>query len=205
MSITTQTGISRAVMRLGAAPLMVLVLMWSYSAGLYAQTARETATGVKVGYIYNFLRYVSWPQEALGEKDPLVVAIVDDRELATELSRAVADRTLDGRPLAVRRALDAAGARGAHVVFVAGNSDSRLREISAAAGPVLIITEADKALDHGSVINFVEMGGRIRFEVSVVAAQQRRLAISSRMLAVALNVRTSMMNMLAAIQVIVHA
>jgi hypothetical protein len=39
------------------------------------------------------------------------------------------------------------------------------------------------------MINFVVSGGRVRFEISVDAADRRQLKLSSRLLTVALNVR----------------
>jgi hypothetical protein len=54
---------------------------------------------------------------------------------------------------------------------------------------VLLVTDFDGALDHGSVINLVIVENRMRFEVSLEAAERSALKLSSRMLAVALWVR----------------
>ncbi|MGH7338017.1 MAG: YfiR family protein [Myxococcota bacterium] len=51
------------------------------------------------------------------------------------------------------------------------------------------MSDAERGLDQGAVVNFVRSEGRVRFEVAVDAAEQRELRISSRMLAVASNVR----------------
>jgi len=52
-----------------------------------------------------------------------------------------------------------------------------------------VVCEWDGALEQGAVVNFVPAEGRVRFEVALDAAERRGLRISSRMLAVALNVR----------------
>ena len=71
-----------------------------------------------------------------------------------------------------------------------GEQRGRLEDVlsSARGRPILTVTEAEGALTNGSIINFTMMGDRVRFEVSLDAAQSSRLRLSSRLLAVAANV-----------------
>ena len=73
------------------------------------------------------------------------------------------------------------------VLFVGlGESDRAERLLrEAAAEGILTITEFDRALRHGSVINFRIVDERVRFEVSLGAAEKARLKLSSRLLSVA--------------------
>jgi hypothetical protein len=48
-----------------------------------------------------------------------------------------------------------------------------------------VVSDAERGLENGSVINFVAVEDRIGFEVSVDAAERSNLRISSRMLTVA--------------------
>jgi hypothetical protein len=52
-----------------------------------------------------------------------------------------------------------------------------------------VVGESDSALDRGAAINFLIDDGKMRFEVSLPAAERSRVRISSRMLAVAHSVR----------------
>jgi hypothetical protein len=54
----------------------------------------------------------------------------------------------------------------------------------------LIVTEWDGALAQGSIINFLIVEGRVRFEIALDAAEKRGLRLSSRLLTVAQSVRT---------------
>ena len=51
------------------------------------------------------------------------------------------------------------------------------------------VTDEDDGLNQGSVLNFVTVNRRVRFEVSLTAADRLRLKISSELLAVAVRVR----------------
>ncbi len=57
---------------------------------------------------------------------------------------------------------------------------------------ILTVTEVDGALSQGSVINFTLVDRRVRFEISLEAAEKHNLKLSSRLLAVAQQVFTSM-------------
>jgi hypothetical protein len=54
---------------------------------------------------------------------------------------------------------------------------------------VLLVSDVDGGLEEGSVINLVVVDNRVRFEVSLEAAERSQLKLSSRMLAVAMWVR----------------
>jgi hypothetical protein len=56
---------------------------------------------------------------------------------------------------------------------------------------VLLVSEGDDAIDHGSVIAFVLSRRRIRFDISVAGATKSGLTLSSRLLSVARTVVTT--------------
>jgi hypothetical protein len=74
------------------------------------------------------------------------------------------------------------------MLFVGRAAAASLPKLGAQPG-VLVVSEAEGALEHGAMINFVGIDGRVRFEVAPEAAERRGLRISSRMLAVAQHVR----------------
>jgi hypothetical protein len=75
-----------------------------------------------------------------------------------------------------------------HVLFVGREASAQLARL-APTRAILVVSDAERGLDQGAVVNFVRAEGRVRFEVAVDAAEQRELRISSRMLAVASSVR----------------
>jgi hypothetical protein len=76
------------------------------------------------------------------------------------------------------------------MIFFADTDRARLRDlIRIAPRTALIVTETEGGLAQGSVINFVVVEGRVRFEISLESAEKRNLRLSSRLLAVAHAVR----------------
>lgn len=147
---------------------------------------------VKAAFVFKFTGYIEWPNEAFLQADtPVTIAVAGDDELAAELAQAVAGRTAGGRPLLVKRLKGVESLADVHILFVGRAETARLPQWvkMARSKPVLIVTEAAGALNHGGMINFLVIRERVRFEISLEAAEKQGLKFSSRLLAVAQNVR----------------
>jgi hypothetical protein len=78
-----------------------------------------------------------------------------------------------------------------HMLFVGRAESSRVAQLAQVARQrgILLVTDFEGALDEGSAINLLVLQNRVRFEVSLDAADKSGLKLSSRMLGVALSVR----------------
>jgi hypothetical protein len=142
---------------------------------------------VKAAFLYKFANYIEWPASAFpAPASPLVIGVMGANDIASELERIVPGRAVNGHPVTVRRLREAEGLRGIHVLFI-GRDQAAIAPLIAAAqqSGVLVVSDAEGALDRGSAINFISAGERIAFEVSLEAAEKSGLRISSRMLSVA--------------------
>lgn len=145
---------------------------------------------VKAAYLYRFAGYAEWPEGVFAKPDsPLVIGVWGNDEMADDLARLVATRTVDGRHVEVRKLRDAEAAASVQVLFVARERTARFAETLAGAPlrGVLVVTEAPGALRQGSAINFLTVEGQIKFELSLEAAERRGLKLSSRLVAVSYN------------------
>jgi hypothetical protein len=160
------------------------------AAGLVAhQAAAQQATeaSIKAAFLYKFAGYIEWPADTFAAPDaPLVIGVTGSEEVAAELERLVPGRSVNNRPVVVRRFREGEAPEGAHILFV-GRGEPNLRAVVRAAqqnGGALVVTESEKGLEAGGSINFV-VDDRVGFEVSLEAAERSGHRISSRMLAVA--------------------
>ena len=173
---------------------------WLFYAGLivaalvpaaWAQTG-VTERGVKAAFVYKFLGYVEWPATAFAQPDaPIVVGVIGADDIAGELADATRGRLIGSHPIEVRRLRPGDALTGLHALFIGAAERTRLATLArpALARNILVITESEDALDFGSIINLILVDGRVRFEVSLDAAEKAGLKLSSRMLAVAHLVR----------------
>jgi hypothetical protein len=142
---------------------------------------------VKAAFLYKFLGYTDFPASAFADAAaPLTIGLIGADDLAVELARVVAGRTVGDRPIEVRELREAdAGAR-VHLLFVGGGDPQRVgRIVRQASGAKLVVTECENGLQLGSVINFRIVDERVRFDVSLDAAERNGIKLSSRLLTVA--------------------
>lgn len=144
---------------------------------------------VKAAFLYKFAAYVTWPTPPASDSS-FTIGVLGDDALAAELGRIVSGRTVEGLPVAVRQVGAADSIGNLHMLFVSRSRTNRLEALAAQAREhsVLTVSEAEGALAAGSVINFVLSSGKVRFEISLGAARRSGLALSSRLLGVALSV-----------------
>jgi hypothetical protein len=157
--------------------------------GLPAQAQiRATDVQVKAAFLYKFGAYVEWPPQAFPEPGtPFTIGVLGADAVAEELEQITADRTVHDRPVAVRKLKRGEPLGGLHVLFVGQAESGRLAESLAAAKaqPVLVVTESGDGVPNGSIINFVPVDNKLRFDIALAAAERMQLRISARLLAVA--------------------
>lgn len=116
-----------------------------------------------------------------------MIGVTGADELAADLARIVAGRVVQGRPVLVRPLREQDPLAGVHLLFIGGDDPQRLRQALRATGgmPTLVVTESQQGLQQGSVINFRIVEERVRFDVSLEAADRNSVKLSSRLLTVA--------------------
>lgn len=163
----------------------LMVALSCLAVGADAPAPNGVERGVKAAFLYKFLGYVEYPHDT----GPLVVGVTGADDIGAELARITAGRNVGGRAVVVRTLRDGDSLAGLHMLFIGADtarSGTLLR--SAQQQGVLTVTESDNGLLQGSVINFRLVEERVRFEVSLPAAEKSGLKLSSRLLSVAYHV-----------------
>ena len=143
---------------------------------------------VKAAFLYKFLGYTDFPPATFADPAaPLVIGVMAADELAAELAKIVAGRQVQARPVSVKVVRDGESLAGLHLLFVGGADAARLRNAlkGAPASAMLVVSESEQGLQQGSVINFKVIEDRVRFDVSLDAADRNSIKLSSRLLTVA--------------------
>ncbi len=146
---------------------------------------------IKSAFLYNFTRFVEWPEWALpAPAQPIVIGVLGDKELAQELGAIVAGRNVNGRSIEVRAVRTVAEARATQLLFVTAAEESRYAEMRSelADSPVLTVGESP-AFSVTGAIGFVQEGEKLRFEINVDIAERSHLKISSQLQKLAIAIR----------------
>ena len=147
---------------------------------------------VKVGFLYNFTKFVEWPPDAFaGPGAPLIIGVLGSGSFCDALEASLKDKTVNGRPIAVRRFRRPEDLTPTQVLFISpslGREVGRLLK-SLERAPVLTVGDMDRFASLGGIINFTIRDHRVGFEVNIDAASRAGLRISSQLLTVATVVR----------------
>jgi hypothetical protein len=145
---------------------------------------------IKSAFIYNFTKFVEWPEAGGGATQPIVIGVLGEKELAQQLAAVVAGRNVNGRSIEVRPVRTAAEARATQLLFVAAAEESRYAAMRSelAESPVLTVGETPSFSVTGA-IGFVQDGEKLRFEINVDIAERAHLKISSQLQKLAAAIR----------------
>lgn len=142
---------------------------------------------VKAAFLYKFLGYMEFPADPGAS---LVVGVLGADDVAAELAQIANGRSVGSRSISVRKLGEGDALSGLNLLFVGADAALPAASLRAAEkNGAVTVTEQDDGLQIGSVINFRLVDDRVRFEVSLPAAERCNVRLSSRLLSVAYHVQ----------------
>ena len=167
-------------------PFLALVLLTVLSSLPVLAQSNPTEYDVKAAYLYNFGKFVKWPESATKGPNFLICVIGED-PFRGALTATVTGEKVNGKPATVVHLDSSRGASDCNILFISRSERYRVRrelESIDAAG-TLTVSDIPGFTDDGGMIEFVNQSGRIRFDINLAAAQQAGLNLSSELLKVA--------------------
>ena len=147
---------------------------------------------VKATYLYKLAPFVNWPPGTFTAADaPFDICVLGPDPFDDFLEKAVGGRKLGTHPFKVLRLDAIAPGDDCQIAFI---HYARAEQVRAAlqaldGKPVLTVTDAEDADSSGCIVQFVIRDGHVRFEIDNAAAVRNHLAISSKLLGLALAVK----------------
>lgn len=170
---------------------VVLVLFLVTGIFGFPTTARgtEKIAQVQAAYVYNFLKYTTWPQT----KTPgvLRVCVFQAPEVYQALREARA-ALVHGNTLEIHDCATIHEFQRADAVFIPATTAPRIPQDAwtAHGAPVLVISDWEHALNHQASIQLnTTASGSLRFAVNLTQARRSGLCLSSKLLRLATEVR----------------
>ena len=143
-----------------------------------------TAPALKAAYLFNFVKFTTWPDDALPDGDALSMCVVNAPAVGRALTDAVQGRVVSGHAIRVTQAARVADLRGCHVLFVSGSRAAAAEAVNATRGTaVLTVSDLPAFTDDGGIVQLFVQQGNLRFTIKIEAARAARLQISSKLLA----------------------
>ncbi|MCK5467677.1 MAG: YfiR family protein [Cyclobacteriaceae bacterium] len=132
--------------------------------------------------IFRLSRYVTWPEKNEGSKFVIgVVGSVKDFETFQKL--AMEKRRSNSNPIEVRYFELTDSIDECHLLYVSEECKIQIEKIieKTKKEPILIVSGEKGYGKSGSVINFVEIEGKLKFELNQDQANKRGLQVSDKL------------------------
>ena len=140
---------------------------------------------IKAAYLYQFIRYVRWPNGAFTRADsPILVGSIGGDPVNPYLSAIAKSRSAGSRKLAYQPISNIAEAKACHILFVSDRADPKAVESiirNLGNEPILLVGETPSFLDSGGIISFVVVDNKVRLQLSMKSAANHQLKISSQL------------------------
>lgn len=165
------------------------VLTCVFAPGVWAgpETDAVEEWRLKAAFVLNFARFIEWPRDAQNGRKEFVFGIVGETPVGEALEELVRGKTVNGRPMVVRRGVPVAELCNCDVVYLAGSEQQRLeRHLERLRGqPVLTVSDIPGFAGRGGMIELLTEGNRMRFAIDARAMRAAGLVPSSKLLALA--------------------
>jgi hypothetical protein len=174
-----------------AAAWLVSALLWV--SGVQGQATKPGEYQIKAAYLYNFGKFVQWPpRTAEAKNDPFRICVLGQNPFGVMLD-GLSGQTINGQSVSTRQIPRAQDAEKCDVLFVGTSEQGHVRVILEVIQklPVLTVSDMPHFVARGGMIEFVAQRNKVRFEVNRAAAERAGLSLSSELLKLAVNVKTS--------------
>ena len=139
-------------------------------------------------FIYNFTKYIKWPDSY--NQGKFVIGVLGNSSIYQSLNEMAESKkkTSSGSNLEVIKYSSITDIGECNILFVSENMINKIDEIDGGTTgkPILIITDSPGMANKGSVINFIEKDGKIKFELNEAKAEMRNLIVSGSLTTLAI-------------------
>jgi hypothetical protein len=145
---------------------------------------------VKAAYLYNFLRFVEWPEDSKLVSNICVLGINKSYHSAFSSLAAISKKSEKIKIDFFNTDDDMKNLSSCQILFITDNASNKSKAVidylnSDRDSHVLTIGESNDFINKGGMINFINVKDKIRFEINQDITKAAGLKISSKVLRIA--------------------
>lgn len=171
------------------ASLALVVSLLRAVSPVAGEAPRPTEYEVKAAFLYNFAKFVKWPED--GSLGPtFVIAVLGEDPFGEVLDRTFSGKTIQGRKTEVRRMRALTAPSDVQIVFIGSSERPHLAQIlkTLEGGSALTVGEMEGFTERGGMIAFRLRSDVVNFDINLDQVERARLKMSSQLIRLARNV-----------------
>lgn len=152
--------------------------------------SEEAGAKIKAIYIYNFTKYIEWP-DTYKQGNFVVGVYGTNAPLINELNKMATSKTVGSQKLEIKNLGSPGDASVCHIVFVLPDNSGQLPDVlgKVKGKSTLIVTDKAGMASKGSGINFVIVDNKQKIELNKSNIERYKLKVASTLVEMALQVK----------------
>ena len=157
--------------------LFTVVVNCVYSQGDQFVFAKNKTKGV---YIYQFAKNVFWPINH-GNGD-FIIGIYGDKEFFKQFNNSYTGKLIGSQKIKIKYYNELNNITESHLFFVSQEKTRNINEVSKMLPThTLLVSEGQDLVTTGSIINFIYVQSRLKFQVNKTKAEKNDLKIGQQL------------------------
>jgi len=150
----------------------------------------ETVLGenyVIAAYLFNFSKFVDWPETVFSDPDDDIVLAVTDDDFFGDALSAINGKIVKDRQFVVKNLREGTNPLDCQILFIGLSEKRRIPQILAAVDgkPVLTVSNLEGFAEAGGAIELAKKDNRIRLVINLTTIKRTGLKMRSQLLEIA--------------------
>ena len=164
--------------------LSLIIMLLLACGNLCAQDA-EKETSLKAVFLYNFTKYIEWPNP--NGNQYFIMGVVGPSEITNALNQIAKSYRVEGKKIQVVNFERADEISHCDLLFISGRSGIPVSSVVGQIGRgTLTVSEEPPGASSGAAFNFIIKNDKLKFEASLKAINLTGLKISAQLLKLAI-------------------
>jgi len=166
---------------------VILVIVFFANGSIALAELRDPREyAIKASYIYNFTKFIHWPEEVDRKINDsgLTICVAGENPFGKLLVKLEKKYRAKGKKILIKYRVSSKEMPECQVLFIDRSKNKHLEHILAQVKdyPVLVVSDTPRFAERGVGINLFLRGNKIRFEINKQAIDRSGLRVSSELL-----------------------
>lgn len=164
--------------------LFLLILIGLFTHHSFGQEIDENAK-IKAVFLYNFTKYIEWPD--LDKSEKFIIGVAENEALVEELEKMAKVKQVSGKRFEVKKINHFSEIDNSYqMVFVRNKNKHKLKNYYYKIGPNPTLIVSDNYIDDASMIDFRVVGKRQKFALNKYELELQGLKVNPTLEALAI-------------------
>jgi len=144
---------------------------------------KDTGAIIKASYLYNFGKYVDWPEDK--KTGNFIISVMGGDNLYQELVKNYNSKQIGSQQIEIRKLSKTLKISECHIIYIGTEYHDMLPQIAEKFKntPTLIVSDGEKTIANGSAVAFLWNDNTWMFDINTANAQSLYVSLTLKSLA----------------------